>query len=276
VTTERLAQDVDVGPPSRPVPLWREGYRLIRANPQTMLPLLVTQLPLSIGAAAAWIILFAVAYPDVSVDSGTLFASDAPRGLILWVVIISWSHALFTTVGISAAIIAVRRVTLNRPQSVTESLDPPFTRLGGLLLIFGVFQGLLLAGAALTVTIIGAVLALYVALRLGLVLHAFILEGLSTGRALRRSWSLMRGNVFRYLGALFMVVPVMLVTLTFASVLLVLVLLPFLSEDPGRTVSLVSNAGVFLALGLCLVPTGTFFAALTTLFYLRIGGENHE
>jgi len=261
-------------PPVRPAPVWKEAYHLIRANPRTMLPLLVTQIPLSIAAAAAWVILFAVGFPGVDVDSGTLFASDAPGKLILWVVIISWSHALFTTVGVAAAILAVRAAIQNKPQPLTESLDPPFTRLGGLLVIFAIFQALLVAATALFVTIIGFLLAIYVGLRMGLVLHTYILEGMNVGRASRRSWTLMHGNVFRLLGSVLLVIPLMVVTLAAATIVLVIFLLPFLSDEPSRNVSLASNAAVFLALGASLVPTGTFFAATTTIFYLRIGGAN--
>lgn len=248
----------------------------MRANPRTMLPLLVTQIPLSIAAAVAWVLLYAVAFPDVEVDSGSLFTGDAPRRLILWIVVISWSHALFTLVGVAAAILAVRSVVQGRPQPVTASLDPPFTRLGGLLVIFAILQGLLVAGAALFVTLIGLLLALFVGLRLGMVLHTYILEEVGVGTAVRRSWQLMRGNVFRLLGAVIMVVPVMFATLAAATLVLVLLLIPFYSEDPSRNVALIANAGVFLALGAALIPTGTYFAATTTLLYYRIGGAHHD
>lgn len=252
-------------------PIWKEGYRLIRSNPRTMLPVLATQIPLSIAAAVAWIILYAVAFPDVDVDAGTLFGSEAPRQLILWVAIISWAHSLFTSVGIAGAIVAVRATLDGRPQPLSASLDPPFTRLGGLLVIFVIFQALLLAGGVLFITGIGLVLTVYLALRLGLGLHAFILEEVNIPTAIRRSWRLTRGNAFRLLGTVVVVLAVFLVSLVATTIVLVLVLIPFYSEDPSRNVSLMTNAGVFLALGAALVPAGTYFAATTTIFYRRIG-----
>lgn len=257
-------------------PIWKEGYRLIRRNPRTMLPLLATQIPLSIAAAVAWIILYAVAFPDVDVDAGTLLGSEAPRQLILWVVVISWAHSLFTSVGIAGAIVAVRATLDGRRQPLSASLDPPFTRLGGLLVIFVIFQALLLAGAALFITGIGLVVTVYLALRFGLVLHAFILEEVTIATAIRRSWRLTRGNAFRLLGTVGVVLAVLFVSLVATTIVLVLVLIPFYSEDPSRNVSLMTNAAVFLALGAALVPAGTYFAATTTIFYRRIGDTRDD
>lgn len=265
-------------PPTKqgPGPVWKEGYRLIRKNPRTMLPILATQVPVSIAAAAAWLVLYLVAFPDVEVDAGTLFGSDAPRRLVLWAIIISWSHSLFTTVGVAGAVVAVRAAIEGRPPSLTASLDPPFTRLGGLLIIFAISQALLLLAALLLVTIVGAALALYVGLRFGLVLHAFILDDIGVFPALRRSWTIMRGNVLRLLGTFGLVSAVMFFALLAATFVLVILLIPFYSEDPGRNLSLLTNAGVFLALGAALVPAGTYFAATTTLLYRRIGGTRHD
>ncbi len=256
-------------------PVWKEGYRLIRRNPRTMLPVLATQIPLSIAAAVAWIILYAVAFPDVDVDAGTLLGSEAPRQLILWAVVISWAHSLFTSVGIAGAIVAVRATLDGRPQPLSASLDPPFTRLGGLLVIFVIFEALLLAGAALFITGIGLVLTAYLALRFGLVLHAFILEEVTIATAMRRSWTLTRGNAFRLLGTVGVVLAVLLASLLATTLVLVLVL-PFYSEDSSRNVSLMTNSGVFLALGAALVPAGTYFAATTTILYRRIGDTRDD
>lgn len=259
-----------------PAPIWKEGYRLIRKNPRTMLPVLATQVPVSIAAAGAWLLLYLVAFPDVDVDAGTLFGSDAPRRLVLWAIIISWSHSLFTTVGIAGAVVAVQSAIEGRPPAVTASLDPPFTRLGGILVIFAIFQATLLAAALLVVTVVGAALVLFIGLRFGLVLHAFILDGLGLVPALRRSWTIMRGNVLRLIGTLGVVSAVMFVALLATTFVLVVVLVPFYSEDPSRNVSLLTNAGVFLALGAALVPAGTYFAATTTLLYRRIGGTRND
>jgi hypothetical protein len=73
------------------------------------------------------------------------------------------------------------------------------------------------------------------------------------------------------LGTVVVVLAVFLVSLVATTIVLVLVLIPFYSEDPSRNVSLMTNAGVFLALGAALVPAGTYFAATTTIFYRRIG-----
>ena len=65
---------------------------------ETMLPLIVTMLPLIAVVTAAWLILFLGVYPDVEYDERTALTEDTPSTLVFWLVVLTWAGALFTAV----------------------------------------------------------------------------------------------------------------------------------------------------------------------------------
>jgi hypothetical protein len=248
--------------PPRPVATWRRAYQLIRAYPEaTMLPLLVTQLPLAFLNAGAYFFLFYKAFPDAEYDQFN-FVKDAPPGLIFGLLLTNAIYSLFSLVGVAATIVSVKAALSGRPLSLSQSLDPAFTRMGGLLALGVVFN--VLAG----VTILGVVIAIYFVIRFGLALHAYILEGRSAARSLGGSWTLLRGRMLRFSGLLLTLIPVLVGLLFVASIILTLLMLPFGVEDPSRTLGLALNCVAFLVLGILLIPFGAYVSSATTIFYL--------
>src|SRR4029079_14301486 len=119
--------------PPRPVATWRRASQLIRAYPEeTILPLLVTQLPLAFLNAGAYFFLFYKAFPDAEYDQFN-FVKDAPPGLIFGLLLTNAVYSLFSLVGVAATIVSVKAAPGGRPLSLSQSLDPAFTRMGGLL-----------------------------------------------------------------------------------------------------------------------------------------------
>lgn len=261
-----------VEPPSSPAPprpprLFRQAYNVLRAEPRaTLVPLLVTQTPLAIGAAAAYFVLFFHVYGDVAFDSFEPLRSG-PDGLKLSLFVVNAVYLLFTAVGLSATITAVNAVLAGRPLGLAAALDPSFTRMGGLLALGIVFQ-LLFA-----LTIAGVFLLLYVVFRFGLTFHVYMLENLGVWPSLKRSWALLRRGVLRFVGSL--VVPALLVLGVFLVALVVLTIaaVPFASDDASRTTSLIVSTVELGALGILAAPCGAYFAAVTTILYLDLKGR---
>ena len=166
-------------PPTLPSAQSRRGFSGGRttsfgATQGDALPLLVTQTPLAIAAAAAYFVLFFHVYNDVAFDS--FEPSVSPDGLKLSLFVANAVYLLFTAVGLSATITAVHGVLAGRPPGLAAALDPSFTRMGGLLALGIIFQ-LLFA-----LTVAGVFLLLYVVFRFGLTFHVYMLENLGSGR----------------------------------------------------------------------------------------------
>lgn len=246
---------------AKPRATWRRALGLVRSNiAATMLPLAVIQVPLGIIGAAAYFYLYHQIYPSADFESFSRF-DDSPNGLILALVLMTAVYLLFSLVGAAATIVAVRNLLDGKPVKLAESLDPAFTRMGGLLVLGALFYLLVLATAA------GIVVVLYFIIRWGLAIHAHVLEGTGLGGSLGSSWRVLKGNMLRYIGVLLTGVPVGLVVFTLASIVFAIFLAPF-SSEPGRTASLLAQSLGVLVFGIVAIPTGAYMAAATTIFYL--------
>ena len=238
----------------------------MRRHPaNTLLPLLVTQIPFAVATSAVFFYLFYQAYPSAEFDSFD-WVTDAPGGLRLTMFLLGAAQSLFSLVGAAGTMVAVEALVRARPISLAQALDPAFTRMGGLLLLGIVFNLLVLASA------IGLIVFVYFIVRLGVVLHAHVIEKRSVGGAFVESWRLMRGRMFRFLGLLLTAVP-------FAVVFLFVISLVFgaltasLVPDPGRTGELAIQSAALFVVGLALVPIGAYLATSTTLFYISAREE---
>ncbi len=256
------------GPTARR-PIWREAFALLRAHRRALLgPVAVTQLPMTVISAAAYFVLMDRVYPEVPYDSFDLF-DDAPETLILWLVAMNATFWLFTLVGMAGAVVAARGALEGQTVALPEALDPGFSRMGGLLALGIAFYVILLASVA------GILVLIYLAWRFGLAFHAFVLDGKGVTGAFGQSWSMLRGNMWRFAGTLVTLLPVSLAMLFVGSFAAVIAVLPFAAEDAGRTTTLAGNAVAVGVLGVFGVPVTAYFATATTLFYRRLQGEQH-
>ncbi|MBK6560104.1 MAG: glycerophosphoryl diester phosphodiesterase membrane domain-containing protein [Dehalococcoidia bacterium] len=252
-----------VTPPSAPraQPTWRQALRLVRSNLKaTMLPLAVIELPLSILGAAFYFYLYHDLYPAADFESFSRLDSS-PSGLILALLLLMAVSMLFSLVGAGATIVAVRNLLEGRPVRLAESLDPAFTRMGGLLVLGAMFYLLLLATAA------GIVVVLYFIIRWGLAIHALVLDGTGLGGSLKVSWRTLKGRMLRFIGVLLTGVLVAILVFTVGTIVFATFLAPF-SADPSRTTSLVAQSMGVILFGFVSVPTGAYLAAATTIFYI--------
>jgi membrane-anchored glycerophosphoryl diester phosphodiesterase (GDPDase) len=243
---------------------------MLRRNPrETMLPLAVTYIPVSLTVAAGWIFLMLAAYPDANYDSPERLLEDSPRSLLLWLLILTWGCGLFVMVGMAATLVSVRSLLTGKPIGLAHSLDPAFSRMGGLLGISAVLYLLTVAAASLAITIVGTFAVFYLMLRLGLAYHTFMFEHLGVGASLRESWKLVKGRTMALLGIWLSAIPVAVVFFIAVTIVLSLALLPFGSE-PGRNLTVVLNAVGFVVLGAVFLPTAGYLCAVTTMYYLSV------
>jgi hypothetical protein len=246
---------------------WLRALNLIRKNPKaTMWPLAVTQLPFAVATAVVFFYLFYEAYPEAEFASFD-WLSDAPNGIRLTMLFLGAAQSLFSLVGAAATMVAVNGIVQARPVSLPQALDPAFTRMGGLLLLGVMFNLLMLA------TLIGLIVVLYFVIRLGIVLQTYVLEERTVGSAFVRSWQLMRGRMFRFMGLLLTAVPFAVVLLFVASLILSIVTAPLTSS--GRTAELIVQSIALFAVGAALVPIGAYLATSTTMFYLTAREDAH-
>lgn len=256
-----------LSPTPKPPRLFRRAYDVLKAEPRaTLLPLLVTQVPLAIAAAVAYFVLFFRFYDDFAFDSFTALRHQ-PDGLNLSISMLVAIYLLFTAVGVTATITAVNAALSGRRLGLTAALDPSFTRLGGLLLLGMIFQ------VMFALTTLGVFILIYVIFRFGLAFHVYILENLGVWPSLKRSWALLRRGVLRFVGSL--VVPSLLVLAAVAAAVMVLSLisLPFVSTDAGRTERLILSTVELALFGIVAAPCGAYFAAVTTILYLDLKGR---
>ena len=256
---------VESQPPApvvRPARLPRRAYVVLRSHPRALLlPLLVTQAPLAVAAGTAYFVLFFHFYPSVATDSFEPLRTG-PDGLKLSLAMINAVYLLFTAVGLAATVFAANAVLAGRVPSLAESLDPAFTRMGGLLALGALFQ------VMLGLTFVGAVMLVYFIVRFALAFHVFMLEKAGVRASLARSWSLLKRRMFRFMGSLVVPTLLILAVLMFALVVLSILAVPFASADAGRTETLAVSSIAIAALGVVAVPCSAYFAIATTILYL--------
>lgn len=249
-------------PVKKPDATWLRALGIMRRNPRaTLLPMAAMQIPFAILTAVVFFYLFNNQYPDAAFDSFN-WLSEAPNGIRLTMVLVGAAQSLFSLVGAAATMVAVKSVIEGKPIGLAESLDPAFTRMGGLLLIGAIFYGLLLA------CLIGIIVLLYFIVRFGAAIHVYVLEGNTVAGSFRGSWNLLRGRMFAFIGVLLTAVPFALVILVVATLVLSVLVAPF-GADPGRSTELVLQSGAIFAVGVLLVPIGAYVSISTTIFYLN-------
>lgn len=248
-------------------PIWRQSYQLLTTfRKPLLLPLLVTQLPATILASAAYFTLLWRVFPEVDYQ-GVPQLDEEPRNYMLSLFIINGAFWLFTLVGIAGTIVATRAASEGESLPLSAALDPGFTRLGGLLVLGAVFLGLTLA------TLVGVIVLLYVLWRFGLAIHQYILGESGVYGSLGRSWLLLRGRMLRFAGVLLSLVPLSLVVVAAGLMVGGLLILPFAAFEPTRLTELAASSIGATVVGVFAVPVSAYIAVATTLFYINVRAE---
>ena len=238
---------------------------LMRDHPrETMLPLLAVQAPLVIGTILVTILLYNSVFLDEVYPRGGITGANEGGGQVFALVVVVAVAVVLGLIGQGATIVSVAAVALGRPLSVTEALDPAFTRLGGLsalTIIFAVVAGLL------AVTFIGLAVIPFLVARFGIAYQIYLIEETGPIEALTRSWRTMHGNMLRLLA---------IVVIGFVLVVLIGLLVP-VSPGPGsmsRGGRMAIDALIQILQGGVAIPLTAFAHAAITLYYLRIREEN--
>lgn len=227
-----------------------------------MLPLAVIQVPAALLAGIATAILFLTVFRNDPVDA----TEGAP--LFATIVIIA-VQGLFAQVAHAATIVSVAALQQGRPRSLTESLDPAFSRMGAILALV-VILAIILTGAVLSIAIlIGILLLPYVALRVGLSFEAMMLEGTGPWAAVKSSWTVTRRHMLRFLAV---------GTLAFLVVIGPFIVVQLLTEVDagGRTANVLLASGLTFVQGILGVPIVAFLTTTTTLFYLHLRAHPND
>lgn len=233
---------------------------MLREHPRTMLPFVVTQVPVVLLGAGASAALYATVFSEDEPfqDTNDLFR-DGPSGPLFAFLVIQAVSLLFSLVGTTATMLAVESAAGSKPQPLSASLDRPFSRMGGLLALFAVFALIIVSGALL-VTLVAIP---YVLVRLAVAFNALISENLAPRAALERSWRLMKGNILRFLVLTLALLPAALLVFVVNS-------LSWGDEESARSTQLTSETVRVVVGGVLSIPFLTFITATTTIFYLKI------
>ena len=238
----------------------REAASLVNQNRGTvLLPLLAVTFPVALVISILTVVLFLTAWSDEALVSTATITEQTPAPIVFTLLVFTAVEVLFAQVARAAAIVAIAGAAAGKRTSLAEALDPAFNKIGGILVLIGVF----IAGFFLGVlTIVGLIIVPYLFLRIAVSLEAYMLDGGSIWNSFGRSWAVMQGNMLRLLG---------LLLLTGACVLPVIVLVSLLggSIEGDRTTELVMFAGWSLAQAIILIPIVALFTACTTLYYLK-------
>lgn len=232
---------------------------LLKYPRATIFPLIAIQVPVTVLSSLATVALYFSAFRNEPFESVNDVLSGGASGPLLALILLTAFEGLFAQVARAATIVAVAAALEGRPKRLTESLDPAFTRMGGLLVLAVV---LACGVVGLALTLVGIVLLPYLAARLGLVFEAYMLDGRGPGAALSRSWRVMRGNVLRFL------TTVILFLLVAAGPLVLISLLGSV-DFGGRDTRVLTSAALAIAQGILLIPLLAFLTAITTAFYLQ-------
>ncbi len=262
------------GPPSPPVmpppvfaapvapSLYRQAFRIVKGNRKAMLlPLFVTEFPVSILVAIATFILYQEIYPEAGLSSVEL-VQENPGSLNLSIIMLNGILGLFTLIGLAATIVSANAIIAQKPIGLANSLDPAFTRMGGLL-------GLGLVYAGMVVTTLFLPFALFFLIRFGLALPAFVLDGQPLGQSLRTSWTVLRRRMLKFTALLLAFIGIAVVVMAVAILLLSIVIAPFVGTEASRNDEVLMVTAATLLTGIVTVPLGAFIVTTMTLFYMR-------
>ena len=239
----------------------RAAFQLIREHPrETLLPFAVIQIPLVVATIVATIVLYNTAFSDEIYPRGGLFGVDEAGGQLFALALVAGIVVLFSLVGWSATIIATAGIASGESVSLSEALDPAFTRLGGLV---GLTLLILGGTVLLAASVVGVVALPYLAIRLGVAFQVYLLEDVGPIESLRRSWQIMKGNMLRLFG----------VVLVVSGIALLIGLLLSANPDPenaSRSTRMTIDAVLQVVQGAFAIPAAVFAHAATTIYYLRI------
>ncbi len=263
------AQAPPAAPVLPPVPIRgtiADAWRLMRRYPRLiLLPMFAVQVPVAAVSASVTLVLYFTVFSGEPVKAASDLINAGPSGPLFAFLAVSAFEGLFAQVARGATILGTAAALRDRPEPLPNLLDPAFTRLGGLL-ILAIAPLLLFLGLA--ATIVGLVLVPYLVLRLGLVMEAYLLDGVTPAGAFRRSWTVLSGSLWRFFLTLLLAITALIVPLFVMSSFSLLI-------AGGRTTQLLATAAVTLIQGVLVVPMLAFFTAVTTLFYLRVK-ERHD
>ena len=253
----------------KPDSTWWRAVGVMRRNPRaTLLPIAVTQMPFAVITAVVFFYLFNNQYPNAEFKTLDALAKG-PDGVRLTVLLLGAAQTLFGLVGAAATIVAVDQISKGKTPRLADSLDPAFTRMGGLFALGTAFF-LMFIG-----TLAGVIVLLYLLLRFGLALHAYTLEDRTVTGAFGRSWRLMKGRMLRFIGLLLTVPAVGLIVVIVSSIAIAILSLPF-GTEPSRDPELIIFCVSALVGGIMAVPMYAYLATVTTLFYLSATEQTGE
>ena len=235
--------------------------------------MVVTQAPLAVVAGVAWALLMGRVFPNVAVDQPTALAEDAPNALLACLFAWSWIYALFTLVGVGGTIVAVAGLAEGQPVKLADALDRPFTRLGAVMALGAIGYLVFVTGVTGAITVIAPLGAIFVILKLGIVFQCLLLENLSVRAAIGKSWNVQKRHLLRFGGRILTTIPVALLTLVAAILVFTVLSSPFVSTNPSRAATVAINAIGIGFFALAMIPTGAYFATITTLHYLKHRSE---
>jgi hypothetical protein len=242
----------------------REAWRLMRAYPaQTLLPMFVIEVPVALLTALVTALLYVSVFADEPVRSGADILALADGGPLFAFLALTAFEILFAQVARGATIVGVAAARQGDRRPLSQLLDPAFTRMGGLLALAIITSAVAALSVVLSITIIGALIAIFVFIRWAIAFEAFILEERTVFNALGTSWLMMQGNMLRYLGVLLV---------SFAAALFPFVAISLLELLVGgsRTAEVATTAIVTALQGILVVPILVFLTAVTTVFYFNL------
>lgn len=262
------------------IPIWgtvRDAFHLVARNPrETMLPLLVIQLPLALLVTGLTTLLYFTAFesePFYTTDK--LFTEGSAGAVFAWIALTA-VDLLFGQVARGASVVSIAALIGGKRLSLSEALDPAFTRMGGLLALTIL---LIAGGLVLGLSIIGFVVLPILALRLGLTIEAYMLDGGGPLTAIRNSWRAMGGPATRRPTAnplAGIMTLTMLRLLAVGIVLFAVVLVPLLAISASgglvggsRGTQIITSGVLTIGQSLVLVPVWALISATLTSFYLQ-------
>lgn len=260
---------------------WGSAYRTFwEYRRSILLPAAVVLGPAALLLSGGLAFLLIRIWPNADLSVGGAQPEDIPQGFIFGSLLIMGVAGFLFTVALASVTVAARSATIGKPLPLALALDPAFTRMGGVLVLFLIFATL---G---TLSAVGGFFLIYLIVRFGLAFQVFMLEEVGAWSALGRCWLLIRGRMLRFFSLLLSMVgigtvAVFLIQGTIATVI-GLLLTPFsidsLETGLGATDSVstaealvMSAAAGFSLIGL--IPLMAFFTTLTTVFYLRAREE---
>ena len=231
---------------------------------ETMLPLLAIQAPLVVGTILLTALLYSSVFADEMYPRGGITGATEGAGQIFALVIVVALALILGLIAQGATIVSVAAVAVGRPVTLTQALDPAFTRLGGLIVLTVVFA---IVGGLLALTIVGLAVIPFLVGRFGIAYQVYLLEGLGPIETLTRSWRTMQGNMLRLLG-------VIIVGVGLALLIGLLVPVSPGPESMSRGLRMLIDALLQILQGGIAIPVAAFAHAAITLYYLRIREEN--